>query len=263
MAYKAEDIIMKNVFDLLKGDALMFFGIDKKIIAPTRTEQTQLTIQTNTIDNTYLLEDGSIIHLEFQTTISNDDLYRFMVSDAVLANKEKRPVNTIVIYSAEISSAPYSLDLGSLYYKVDNHYMIEFDGDLIYNEIVEKISRRERLSKLDIMSFVLLPIMKSKDNKFTRVTNCVDLIKNIESKAEYEQIQAMILLMAEKFLSDTEVQKIKERMGMRIGEMFKTDKAIEIASNMLKKGIDIELIAETTGLDIEKLEELKYEIENS
>lgn len=38
MTKKTEDIIMKNVFDLLEGDALPFFGIDKKIVASARTE---------------------------------------------------------------------------------------------------------------------------------------------------------------------------------------------------------------------------------
>ena len=263
MAHNAEDIIMKNMFDLMKGGALMFFGINKNIVAPTRTEQTQLTVQTNTIDSSYLLEDGSIIHLEFQTTKSQDDLYRFMVSAAVLANKEKKPVHTIVIYSAEIDSAPDSIDLGSLYYKVGNHYMIEFDGDLIYNGIVGKISKGERLTKNDIMSFALHPLMKSKDDKFTRFLNCVGLMKNIDDKTEYEQIKAMILLMAEKFLSDDELKIIKEQMsGMRIGEMFKTDKAIEIARKLINQGNSLESIADATGLDIEKLEELKAEVEN-
>ena len=265
MSTKAEDILMKNVFDLLKGDALMYFGFNKKIVAPTRTEQTQLTIQTNFIDNTYLLDDGSIVHLEFQTTASQDDLYRFMVSDAVLANKEKKPIHTIVIYSAEITKALDYLDLGSVYYKVNNHYMIDFDGDMIYTGIVEKIGRGERLSKQDVMSIVLLPIMKSKDDKMTRIVNCIDLSKQIVDISEFYQIRAMLYLIAEKFLSEYEMEKIKEMMGMRfrLAEMWQKDKAVEIAKNLIIEGMNLELIAKATGLAIEELEELKVEVENN
>jgi len=142
--------------------------------------------------------------------------------------------------------------------------MIEFDADLIYNGIVEKISKGERLSKQDLMSIVLLPIMKSKDDKMTRITNCIDLTKRVENKTDYEQMLGMILLMATKFLKGNDLQKVKERLNMNeLIEMFKTDKAIEIAKKFIAQGnISLESIADATGLDIEKLEDLKAEVEN-
>ena len=40
MSKQAEDTIMKNIMELFKGDAAKFFGINKRIVAPARTELT-------------------------------------------------------------------------------------------------------------------------------------------------------------------------------------------------------------------------------
>lgn len=250
LAQNTEDIIMKNVFDLLKGDALKFFGIDKKIVARARTEVNFVELKTNFDDNVYLLEDGTLIHFEFQTTNKKDDIYRFMVSDAFLAFKERKSVRTIVIYSSDIVNAPSNLDLGSITYKIDTFYMVAFDGDVIYNNIVEKVSRHEKLTKQDLMSIVLLPIMRSKDDKVTRIKNCIELSKRIEDASDLTQIQAMLYLMAEKFVNETEREKVKEMITMMpIMEMITNDTLIDVARKALIKGLSIEDVKDITGLD--------------
>lgn len=169
----------------------------------------------NLNDNVYLLEDDTLIHLEFQTTKKKEDIYRFMVSDAVLAYKERKPVRTIVIYSADIVNAASYLDIGSITDTVDTFYMIAFDGDVIYNELVGTVNHHEKLSKQDLMSIVLLSIMKSKDDKLTRIKNCIDLSKKIGDTTELMQVQAMLYLMAEKFVSKTDLEIVKEMISFK------------------------------------------------
>lgn len=262
LAKNTEDIIMKNVFDLLKGDALQFFGIDKKIVARARTEVNFVELKTNFDDNVYLLEDGTLIHLEFQTTNKKDDIYRFMVSDAFLAFKERKPVRTIVIYSSDIANAPSNLDIGSITYKIDTFYMVAFDGDVIYNNIVEKVSRHEKLTKQDLMSIVLLPIMRSKDDKVTRIKNCIELSKRIEDTADLLQIQAMLYLMAEKFVNETELEKVKEMISMMpIMEMITNDTLIDVAKEMLRSNEPLFKIIQYTKLDESVIQKLQQELE--
>ncbi len=263
LAKNTEDIIMKNVFDLLKGDALKFFGIDKKIVARARTEVNFVELKTNFDDNVYLLEDGTLIHFEFQTTNKKDDIYRFMVSDAFLAFKERKSVRTIVIYSSDIVNAPSNLDLGSITYKIDTFYMVAFDGDVIYNNIVEKVSRHEKLTKQDLMSIVLLPIMRSKDDKVTRIKNCIELSKRIEDTSDLSQIQAMLYLMAEKFVNETEREKVKEMITMMpIMEMIRNDDRIALAKRMMKYNEPLFKIIEYTQLDESVVKQLQQEFES-
>ena len=47
-------------------------------------------------------------------------------------------------------------------------------------------------------------------------------------------------------------------MGV-IADMIATDKAVEIARNLLKKGLDVELVSEATGLDESTILELRDE----
>ena len=47
----------------------------------------------------------------------------------------------------------------------------------------------------------------------------------------------------------------------RIAEMIREDKTIEIAKNALKKGMDIEVIAEITGLEKAKIQKLQKELQ--
>ena len=124
MSKHIEDIIMKNIMELFKGDAVMFFGIDKRVVSATRTELSQLQVRKNINDWVLCADDGSFIHFEFQTTYDEDDLYRFMVSDAMLCYKERKPVKTVVVYSADIQDTVTSLDAGAIQYKADAFYMV-------------------------------------------------------------------------------------------------------------------------------------------
>ncbi len=264
MPRKAEDIIMKNVFDLLKGDALKFFGIDKKIVAPARTELNFVELKTNINDNVYLLEDDTFIHLEFQTTNKRDDIRRFMASDAVLFYKEDKPIKTIVVYSADIDHALINLDGGSIKYELEAFYMIALDGDILYNEVKKKVDHHEPLSKQDLMSIVLLPIMKSKSDKLTRIRKSIELSKQIDDTDAKLQTQAMLYLFAEKFVNDSaQLGKLKELLNMTaIAEMMLKDERVEIAKNALKEGASIEFTRRITGLDESTIKHLQAELDN-
>ena len=72
--------------------------------------------------------------------------------------------------------------------------------------------------------------------------------------------------ISEKFLDSSDVEKVKERLRMSlIAEMFRKEaadeKLIEVSKNLIVQGVEFEVIAKATGLDTEKLEELKSEIE--
>lgn len=104
------------------------------------------------------------------------------------------------------------------------------------------------------MSIVLLPIMRSKDDKITRIRNCIELSKKVEDTAELLQIQAMLYLMAEKFVSETDLEKVKEVISMvPIMEMITNDAIkddrIDIARKALAKGLSIGDVADLTGFD--------------
>lgn len=261
MAQPIEDIVMKGIMELFQGDAVKFFGIDKRIVsattisAATRTELAHIHIQKNIDDWVLEAEDNSFLHFEFQSDYDPDDLARFMVSDAMLYLKERKRVKTIVVYTADIEYTITTLDAGAIKYSVDTFYMSILDGDKTYEAIRAKVAGRETLNKQDLMSIVFIPMMKSGADKVTKFERAITLSKEVPDRNEQLQIQAMLKLLSDKFIKDPAMlQRLKEAINMTaIGEMIRDEgaiqRAIEIAQKMLRRGTSIEIVMEDTGLD--------------
>ena len=185
------------------------------------------------------------------------------MSDAILYVKERKNIKTIVVYSSNIKSAITELDAGSIKYDVDAFYMVTLDGDKTYNEIKTKISAGEQLTKQDLMSIVFLPLMKNSVNKTKRMEQAIQISKEISDRNMQLQIQAMLHILADKFIKDkSQSSKIKEMLNMtRIGEMIREDNTIEIAKNAIKEGVSTDVIIKITKLDKATIQKLQKELQ--
>jgi len=248
--------------ELFKGDAVKFFGIDKRVVASARTELSHIPIQRKTDDWLWETDDDLFLHFEFQSDYDKKDIARFMVSDAILHFNTGKPVKTIVVYSAEISETVTTLNAGAIQYNVEAFYMSTLDGDKTYSDIKAKVDSGETLTKQDLMSIVFLPMMKNSVDKTTRFEQAITLSKEVSAKDNQAQIQAMLQLLAEKFVKDAEMlKKLKEMISMGvIAEMIANDKAVDIAKNMLKEGLAISVVSKTTGLDEPTVLDLQAEL---
>jgi len=262
---------MKAVMELFKGDAVKFFGINKQIVSATtiaaaaRTELTHIHIQKNIDDWILEADDNSFIHFEFQSDYDPRDLSRFMVSDAILYYSVQKPIRTIIVYTADIKDTITVLDAGAIQYSVDAFYMSTLDGDTTYEAIRSKIATGKPLTKQDLMSIVFLPMMMSDVDRVTRFERSISLSKEIPVDDEQLQIQAMLHLLADKFVKDPiMMQKLKEMISMSaLTELIRQDAikegAIDIAKKLLRRGISIEAVKEDTGLDEPTVVELQKE----
>lgn len=252
-----EDAVMKSILDVFKEDALKFFGIDSKIITAARTELKDLQINTSFMDYTFLLDDGSFIHFEFQTTNNKQDLARFLAYDAVLHYKENRPVNTIVVYSSSIKNAKTSIDVGSIKYSVQAFYMDKINGDEQYEHLKIKIKQGEVLTRLDLLALVFLPIMHSEKDKNERIIESIKLAKEIKDKENQMNSLALLYAFAEKFIDDKNIERVKEVFRMtELGKLLK-EEGIEEG---IKEGRKQELLRTSTKLLTKKFGVLPDEI---
>jgi len=259
LATQHEDIVMKSIMELFKGDAVKFFGIDTKIISPARTELIKIDLLKKINDWMWLGDDKSFLHFEFESKYDKKSISRFMAADAILFYYEAKPIRTVVVYSADVQQTETTLDAGSIKYSVEAFYMVKLNGDETYERVKTKVDNREPLTKQDLMSIVFLPLMKNSVDKETRFAQAVALSKEIESKDEQQQIQAMIGLLAEKFITKPEtLQRLKELIGMGvIFEMLREDVKVEIARNLLEDGDSVEKVIKITGLTREEVEGLR------
>jgi hypothetical protein len=248
--------------ELFKGDAVRFFGVDKRIVSVARTELSEIKLQKNIDDWVLEADDDSFVHLEFQGVYKKEDLKRFMVSDAMLYHKEGKPVRTIVVYSADITQTETVLEAGSIRYEVEAFYMAKLDGDKAYDELKGKVKAGTPLSKQDLMSIVFLPLMKNSVDKETRIEQSAELSRKIENTDEQLQIQAMLRLLAEKFIKDNKkLSKLKGVLNMGVlTQMIREDHSVEIAKDMLRDGKPVAEIIRYLRLDELTVERLQAEL---
>ncbi len=258
-----EDLIMKRAMELFAEEGLRFFGIDKKVKEVGATELVVLETKNMFMDYTFLMEDDTYIHFEFQTTDKGvADLRRFRAYEALLSHQTAKDVVTYVVYSNNIRNVSDKLVTGISEFKIKAISMVDKDGDKIYNNIIDKMRRNEDISKQDIISLTFTPIMGGALSKTDKILNALRIVKNID-KIYRHDVESILYAFANKFLEGKDLEKVKEELkmtelGKSLIEEGKKEKAIEIAKELLDI-LSIEMIAKKTGLTIEEVKKLKEE----
>lgn len=136
---KHEDAIMKMGFDYFRDTILKIFGIKARFVDPGPTEIVELTIHSLYMDFTFLTEEDTYLHFEFQTTEGGKpDLRRFRAYEAVYSHKTGKDVFTYVIYSGGITNAVTEMNCGMNTYRVKPIYLTEKDADEVFERLDAK-----------------------------------------------------------------------------------------------------------------------------
>ena len=268
------DVIMKAMAETFRDKSLKFFGLrTPKIVDVIPTVLPIMEVKENRTDFVFLLEDNSYLHLEFQTTVSKEDLKRFALYDARIINKFDRDVNTAVIYSGRINTAPDRFKKGSLAYNVKNIYMKGYNGDKEYVKLKKKISKNIPLDEADTLKLIFLPLMKSEKSEDEMAVQAAELAKDMEGDIKTFVIAAIVAI-TDKFMSEeykkkllevlrmTQIEQMireevrKECVGEGVEEGRKKEKT-EIAVSLLKEGAEVDFVIKVTGLAKEAVQNLK------
>ncbi len=263
------DIIMKATAEMFKDKTLEILGLKTaRIVDIMPTVLPVVEAREKRLDFVFLLEDETLLHLEFQTTVPEDLLRRIAFYGARIVERHNREVNTAIIYSGRIQNAPDLLTKGSLTYKVANVYLKDMDGDAECNRLKAKIDQEEPLNEADLQKLVFLPLMKSKQPENDMVIQAAELAK--VSKNEYTNFAiGALIAITDKFLPEEYKRKLLEVLRMTQIEQWLREEGLkeglkegklETARKALLKGVDVEFIAEITGLSLETIQKLKNEI---
>ncbi|MBV7271493.1 hypothetical protein I6U48_00985 [Clostridium sp. PL3] len=258
-----EDLIMKRALDLFAEEGLKFFGINKKVKELDPTELVVLETKNMFMDYTFLMEDDTFIHFEFQTTNKGKiDLRRFRAYEALLSHQTGKDVLTYVVYSGNIKNTENILKTGISEFRVNSISMADKDGDKVYRDIIDKIRSGMDITKQDIISLTFTPIMGGNISMVDKIINAIHVIKDINNDYKYD-IESILYAFANKFLSGKDLERVKEEVRMtELGKSLinegkdegKKEKTIEIVKKAIKKGMDNETIKELTDLDIDEIE---------
>ena len=250
---KHEDLIMKKAMDVFAEEGLRFFGIDGKVKDSSSTEIVVLEAKNLHMDYTFLMEDDTYIHIEFQTTNKGkSDLRRFRAYESLLSFQTDKDVVTYVIYSNEIKNTMDMIKTGINEYNVKSIYMYDKNGDIIFDKIEEKLKENEEITKQDLVALTFTPIMNGKLTKFDRIIKSIRLVKKINNEYRYD-IESMLYAFADKFLEDKDLEKVKEEISMtKLGQMLIEEgiekQATDTAIKAIEMGMSNEVIIKLTGL---------------
>lgn len=275
ISYHNNDILMKVLAERFRDKTLDALGIQSariKNLLPTVNPVVEANERRN--DIIFLLEDGTLLHLEFQTTESEQDLIRFLSCDVRLIRQQKRQVRTAVIYAGRIIQALTRLEYGSVCYQVENIYMGSYDGDKEYNRLKDKLKQGKALSEEDTLKLILLPLMKSREKEENLTIQAAELAKSADRETKIFVLAALIVL-SDKIMSEGNKRKLLEVLKMtEIEQWIKEEGRQEgrmeggreekkrTALNMLKLGMAPEVIAKVTELSPEEIQVLARKSKN-
>lgn len=265
--HNSKDIIQKYTSGLFKNATIEFFGLKTaKIKELINVELPVVEIADTSTDFVFLLEDDSCLHYEFQTDYDMEDLIRFAEYDLRLYKRDKRKIQTVIIYSANVKKAAHSLDIGSLVYTPINIMLCDYDGNKIYSDLESKLKAGQNLTDIDMLNIIFLPLMSSNIPKNKLAIKSVGLAQTIQDKNKRDVCIASAVAFMSRYLNDNEINSILEVLKMTdiwakaITQVI-TEEKLEIAKKAIKKGLSLEDIADLTGVDIDTIKALKEQLE--
>lgn len=222
-----EDMVLKTAVQYFGDELLPYLGIREKVHAVTPTEQIHLEARRLTEDYNFAKQDGSWIHLEFESdSVRKDDLRRFREYEALISYTYRVEVTTYVVCSSRTKTVLSSLTQGINTYHVIPIRLKDWNADQLFSELFKKKEDGELLEKQDLAPALLAPLMSGDMPQKERIVCMSRLLKAADTlnKDEILKMQAVLYALANKFLDDEELEQVKEVLSMtRLGEMLVND----------------------------------------
>ena len=293
IAYQNKDIMFKVLSQHYKNKSLAVYGLDvpriKRLLSGDYPTVTASEIHA---DNPFLLEDDSLLLLEYESTVEKENFIKYTKYAAnALERLYKEGVKVkrliiAVIYTGDVKKAPYEYDMGALRITLEQVFLSKFDTVKIYSELKAKIDEGEYLNDDDIMKLVILPLTQpDKSRKQKLIEDTIELAKKVQDENQQLFAIAGILTATNKFIDHDYSEMVKGWIKMtKVARLFEEEKIeavnkavskavskavnktrletqTNIALNMMRLGVDYLEVMEYTGLtrkEIERLQKSKF-----
>ena len=266
------DLGFKEAITLFKDKALDFFGINElaSITEPLATETVQVEIKSLFRDLVFATQAGKGLHFEEEVHLSENDLWRFLDYNVSLYQIHKRVFDTVIFVKEPTKLT--GINLERLVFKPIIVQCSEIDADVMLDELKKDIDEGKPVNELKL---VYLPLFRSiKLNPTELFKESTKLIRslNIENQPKQKALSLAILISGK--VVDPEVlrQIYKEVKLMSTGnvildvaEEYGEKRGIErhkeeTARKMLYDGLDVLDIIRYTGIDAERLSQLRESV---
>ncbi|WP_458413803.1 hypothetical protein ACNQFZ_02600 [Schinkia sp. CFF1] len=269
-----KDIGFRSLAAMFKDEFIPFTGIQlPKVKDVIQTNVPLIEVKDRGMDINFLLEDGTIAHIEFESdSLTEKDLIRFAYYDLALYEQRSQKIRRIVVFSSGVSpTTKNQLDIGSVKQQQDSIFLeYDFNGDEIFGKIKETIMKGNPLTNIERLQIILLPMMKT--NQSTISKRAYELTKflqeNIDDDFKHYIIGAMVTVNYS-HINEPEKAKILEvlkmakpfedlykEFEMKGREEGKEEARKEFAKRLFQDGIEISYIKKVTQLSDQEINDL-------
>lgn len=189
IAYQNKDITSKIFADNFKEKSLSVYGLDiPKIVQVLPTNLPVLEVNELRIDNLFLLEDGTIAIIDYESTYSKKNKLKYL-------NYITRVVK-------------------------------RYQKEEIWKRLEEKVNNGISLTDDELMEFIILPLTYPQpERKKASIKNTIDLAKNINNEADMVFVLSGILVFSDKIIDKETSKIVKEWISMtKVGRLFAEEK---------------------------------------
>jgi hypothetical protein len=226
------DTLLKHEAAYLADALSEHFGLRlAPIVEPFPTELPQLDLHLERLDSVFLLADGKLLHLEYQSTFDHDTLPRFLQYDAVLHHATDRTIRTVVIYGPGVLSAPSALHFSVPPYRVRNIFLGRRDGERVYRQVQRTLDQGGALSAGERIDLLFQPLMRQKRRSQPQVFR--DALAQAERLPEVDQDRAIasLLALAYHVLGEPALNSLVE-------ELMSSNLLVKVLSDERQKGVE-------------------------
>ncbi|MFE8696107.1 hypothetical protein ACFYKT_07050 [Cytobacillus sp. FJAT-53684] len=265
-----KDIGLRSLAVMFKDEFIPFTGLNlPKVKDVIETNVPIIEVKDRGMDLNFLLEDGTIAHIEFESdTLKENDLTRFAHYDLQLYEQRKQKIRRIIIFSSGVSHTTLKqLDIGSVKQQHDCIFLEhDFNGDETFSKIKGKIIQGQTFTNREKLEILLLPMMKTTQSNSSK--RAYELTKTLEKYPQKEIAHYLIgAMVAVNYSQIKEPEKAKILEVLEMAKPFedlykkfelkgRQEGKREVALKLLIKGMDKETIAEITGLSEQEINEL-------
>nr|WP_308625123.1 hypothetical protein [uncultured Eisenbergiella sp.] len=223
-----EDLALKTAAQYFGEELLPLLGIpgEVKYIGPT--ESVKLEARQMYQDFNYFSEEGVLMHLEFESdSVTREDLRRFREYEAAASRTFQCAVITYVICTSKVKHLRTELAEGINRYRVKLVRLKDSDSDQLFSALDRKQKQGKMLEKADLVPLLLTPLMSGSLEIGERIIKSLLFLQNSGNAVtdmEQEKMFAVLYTLADKFLDEKELSRVKEILAMtKLGTMLFND----------------------------------------
>lgn len=224
IAYQNKDITQKLSAEILKNKSLAVYGLPHihiKDLLPTNPP----AVEANELrlDNLFILEDGSLALIDYESSFSGKDIIKYVNYIARILkrytkdNRLNMPkLHLIIIFSADISHVdPVALDIGCMKLYMEPAFLTDIPSEKIFRQIQKKIYLNESLTEEELLQMVILPLtVPGNTGKKEMIKNVVNLAGQLADDTQRIHSLAGILTFSDKIIDAEDANRIKEMIRM-------------------------------------------------